>query len=115
MLVVFFLEAHPSGRVAETREAQCPLFPLAPSGSSRVTQHFRKHNKVHILETLRCKRVKEKKLLSMQAEEVQLLSFMEEEDKKLLPIIIKDFVDNEEFFDIRARIDREVSGTHIFQ
>ena len=51
----------------------------------------------------------------MQAEEIQMLSFMEDEEKKHLPLIIKDFVDSQEFFDLNNMINREVSDAVIFQ
>lgn len=53
---------------------------------------------------MRRKRVKEEKLLGLLDNEIQLLSFIEEEDKVMLPKLIRDFNDNKEFSDLNSMI-----------
>lgn len=55
---------------------------------------------------MRHKRVKEQKLLALLDNEIQWFSFIEEEDKALLPKLIGDFNDNKEFSDLNSMISQ---------
>lgn len=74
-------------------------------------QFFRRNNRQHVLEKMRKKRVKEDKLLNLIEHEIQSLSFIEEEDKRLLPKLLRDFNDNKEFSDLNSMISQKVSSS----
>ena len=77
-------------------------------------QHFKKMNKLKILDKLRQKKVKEKKLLAMLSQEIQLLSFIDEEEKTVLPKIIKEYINNQEFLDLNVMISKVIEMDDAF-
>lgn len=57
------------------------------------------------------KRVKEEKFLSLLEQEIQSFSFMEEEDKTLLPKLINEYNNHKEFSDLNSAISMKVSNS----
>lgn len=57
------------------------------------------------------KRVKEEKLLSLLEKEIQSLSFIEQEDKMLLPKLINEYNNHKEFSDLNSMISIKVSNS----
>ena len=77
MLAIGSREENINIKVESVPKVRCKLFKLTFLSTYDIIQHFKKMNKLKILDKLRHKKVKEKKLLAMLSQEIQLLSFID--------------------------------------
>lgn len=77
------------------------------SYSYELTKYFISKKKEKILEKMQVKRVKEGKLLRLAAKEINDLSFLEAEEKAVLPKLLKEYRNDKEFNELNERIEVE--------
>ncbi len=79
----------------------------AVSYSIELTKYFVGKKKEAILEKMQAKRIKEYKLLKLPVKEINGLSFLEAEEKTVLPKLLKEYLNYKEFKELNERIEEE--------
>jgi hypothetical protein len=71
---------------------------------------FRSHQGRGILEKLNTKKIDQKKLLALSQNSINKLSFLAEQEKEKLPVIIENYMDERNFKELTEMIKNETNS-----
>ncbi len=78
--------------------------------SKSFVRLFRSHQCRALLDKLNTKKIDQKKLLALSQNSINKLSFLAEQEKEKLPVILENYTDERDFRELNARIKDETNS-----